>query len=133
MNNVSLIGRFTRDPELRYTPSGTAVINGNLAVTRNFKNAQGNYEADFINVVAWRKTAELIAEHFRKGDMIGLNGRIQTRNYEKDGRKVYVTEVVAENITFIQNKNKGKPDTEDIYGDPFEVDTVEIDDSDLPF
>ena len=133
MNNVSLIGRFTRDPELRYTSSGTAVINGNLAVTRNFKNAQGNYEADFINVVAWRKTAELIAEHFRKGDMIGLNGRIQTRNYEKDGRKVYVTEVVAENITFIQNKNKGKPDTEDINGDPFEVDTVEIDDSDLPF
>ena len=133
MNNVSLIGRFTRDPELRYTSSGTAVINGNLAVTRNFKNAQGNYEADFINVVAWRKTAELIAEHFRKGDMIGLNGRIQTRNYEKDGRKVYVTEVVAENITFIQNKNKGKPDTEDIYGDSFEVDTVEIDDSDLPF
>lgn len=133
MNNVSLIGRFTRDPELRYTSSGTAVINGNLAVTRNFKNAQGNYEADFINVVAWRKTAELIAEHFRKGDMIGLNGRIQTRNYEKDGRKVYVTEVVAENITFIQNKNKGKPDTEDIYGDSFEVDTVDIDDSDLPF
>lgn len=129
MNNVSLIGRFTRDPELRYTPSGTAVTNGNLAVTRNFKNANGDYEADFINIVAWRKTAELIAKHFKKGDMIGINGRIQTKNYEKDGKKVYVTEVVAENITFIQNKKKDKASTED----PFEGEAIEIDDSDLPF
>lgn len=137
MNVVSLIGRFTRDPDLRYTQNGTAVANGNLAVTRNFKNSKGDYEADFIKVVSWKRTAELIAQHFKKGDMIGITGRIQTRSYEKDGRKVYVTEVVAENITFLQRRKKDKPSAEDIYGtnDSFasDGDTLDISDADLPF
>ena|SRR5690625_2249727 len=135
MNNVSLIGRLARDPELRYTQSGTAVANGSIAVQRNFKNANGEYEADFINFVAWRKTGELIAEHFKKADMIGITGRIQTRSYEnREGKTVYVTEVIAEQITFLNN-GKGKtsndtkkPDASDIYGETFE-----IKDSDLPF
>jgi len=131
LNNVNLIGRFTRDPEFKRTPSGTTVTNGNIAVARNFKNAKGEYEADFINIVAWRNTAVLIAKYFKKGDMIGITGRIQTRNYEKDGRKVYVTEVVAENITFLQNKKKDESST----NDPFENDgeTVDISDDELPF
>lgn len=140
MNTVNLIGRLARDAELRYTNSGAAVTSGNLAVQRNFKNANGDYEADFINFVAWGKTGELIAEHFKKGDMIGVNGRIQTRNYEnKEGRTVYVTEVVVDQITFLNNgkgktsTDKQKPDTNDICADPFDGEAIEIDDNDLPF
>ena len=108
INQTVLTGRITRDLELKYTGTGTAVLSFSIAVERPFKNAQGERETDFIDIVAWRKTAENIAQYFKKGDGIGVVGRIQTRNYENnEGRKVYVTEVVAENFDFpIQNKNQ---------------------------
>lgn len=135
MNNVNLQGRITRDIELKYTGSGTAVVSFSIAVDRPFKNAQGERETDFINIVAWRKTAELISNHFNKGDGIIIQGRIQVRDYQNnEGRKVYVTEVVADNFTFpIQNKqqnNQSRKQNET----PFEEDSsVDIDDSMLPF
>ena len=112
MNNVSLIGRLTKDPELRHTQSGSPTTNFTLAVDRNFKNAEGEREADFINCVAWRKLAETIAHNLSKGRRIGVTGRIQTRNYEdKDGVRRYVTEVVVEQMDFLDYKgNESEPD-----------------------
>lgn len=101
MNRVVLVGRLTKDAELRYTPSGVAVASFTLAVNRPFANQQGEREADFVNVVAWRKTAENLANYTKKGSMIAVDGRIQTRSYEKDGRRVYVTEVVADSVQFL--------------------------------
>lgn len=106
MNRVVLVGRLTRDPELRYTPSGVAVANFTLAVNRNFTNQQGEREADFINCVVWRRPAENVANYLKKGSLAGVDGRIQTRNYEaQDGRRVYVTEVVAESVQFLEPRS----------------------------
>lgn len=103
MNRVVLVGRLTRDPDLRYTPNGVAVANFNIACNRPFKNQQGEQEADFINCVVWRKAAENLANYMKKGSMIGVDGRVQTRSYEgQDGKMVYVTEVLAENIQFLE-------------------------------
>ncbi|VTS14798.1 single-strand binding protein [Streptococcus pseudoporcinus] len=105
MNNVSLVGRLTRDVELKYTNSQTAVATGTLAVNRTFKSQNGEREADFINIVAWRKTAEILSNYTSKGSQIGITGRIQTRNYEgNDGKRVYVTEVVAEQVALLDSK-----------------------------
>ncbi|MED5041086.1 single-stranded DNA-binding protein [Geobacillus stearothermophilus] len=101
MNRVVLVGRLVKDAELRYTPNGTAVASFTLAVNRPFANQQGEREADFINVVAWRKIAENVANHTTKGSLIAVDGRLQTRSYEKDGRRVYVTEVVADTVQFL--------------------------------
>ena len=107
INNVTLTGRLTKDVDLRYTSTGTAVASFSMAVDRQFKSANGEKETDFINVVAWRKTAEVLAEHTRKGSLIGIVGRIQTRNYEgNDGKRVYVTEVVADSFTFLESKKQ---------------------------
>src|SRR5690625_2188376 len=101
LNRVVLVGRLTRDPELRYTPNRVAVANFTIAVNRPFKNEQGENEADFINCVAWRRPAENLANYMKKGSQIGIDGRIQTRTYEgQDGKTVYVTEVVADNVQF---------------------------------
>ncbi|EIN8846775.1 single-stranded DNA-binding protein [Listeria monocytogenes] len=106
MNRVVLVGRLTKDPDLRYTPAGVAVATFTLAVNRPFKNAQGEQEADFINCVVWRKPAENVANFLKKGSMAGVDGRIQTRNYEdSDGKRVFVTEVVAESVQFLDPKN----------------------------
>lgn len=106
MNKSNLIGRLTRDPELRYTNNQKAYATFNLAVNRRFAK-EGEQQADFINIVAWGKTAEFCKKHFKKGQQIGLSGRIQTRNYEdKDGKKVYITEVIAEEVEFAGNNNK---------------------------
>lgn len=106
MNSVNLIGRLARDPELRYTQSGTAVCSFVLAVRNPYKQDEdGNYGADFINCVAWHVPAELIAETHRKGDQLAITGRIQTRSYENnDGDTVWVTEVNAESVHFIKPK-----------------------------
>lgn len=105
LNRVVLVGRLTRDPDLRYTASGVAVANFTVAANRPFRNQQGEQEADFINCVVWRKTAENLANYMKKGSMIGVDGRIQTRSYEgQDGKMVYVTEVVAENIQFLESR-----------------------------
>lgn len=105
LNRVVLVGRLTRDPDLRYTPNGVAVANFNIACNRPFKNQQGEQEADFINCVVWRKVAENLANYMKKGSMIGVDGRVQTRSYEgQDGKMVYVTEVLAENIQFLESR-----------------------------
>ena len=103
INNVVLVGRMTRDAELRYTPQNQAVATFTLAVNRNFKNQSGEREADFINVVIWRQQAENLANWAKKGALIGVTGRIQTRNYEnQQGQRVYVTEVVAESFQVVE-------------------------------
>ncbi|RFA31913.1 single-stranded DNA-binding protein [Virgibacillus dokdonensis] len=106
INRVVLVGRLTKDPDLRYTPNGVAVANFTLAVNRPFSNQQGNREADFINCVVWRRAAENLANYMHKGSMIGVDGRIQTRRYEdKDKKTVFVTEVLAGSVQFIESKN----------------------------
>ena len=105
MNTVQLVGRLTRDVELKFTASGTATGSFNLAVNRNFTNQQGEREADFINCVIWRKAAENLANWTRKGSLIAIDGRLQTRSYDnKHGQKVYVTEVVVNNFDLLESK-----------------------------
>ena len=127
MNNVSLIGRLTRDPELRYTQSGVAVVRFNIAVDRRMSKQRKreaeaanqptadfisctawNKTAEFINCTAWRQTAELIANYFKKGNRIGVTGRIQTGSYEKDGQTIYTTDIVADSIDFIESASAGQ-------------------------
>lgn len=106
INNVVLVGRLTKDPDLRYTSSGSAVASFTLAVNRNFTNQNGNREADFINCVIWRKPAETMANYARKGALLGVVGRIQTRSYEnQQGQRVYVTEVVCENFQLLESRS----------------------------
>ncbi|MDF4143363.1 single-stranded DNA-binding protein, partial [Lactobacillus kefiranofaciens] len=103
LNRAVLTGRLTRDVDLRYTQSGTAVGSFSLAVDRQFTNQQGEREADFINCVIWRKSAENFANFVHKGSLVGIDGRIQTRNYENaQGQRVYVTEVVVENFALLE-------------------------------
>jgi single-strand DNA-binding protein len=105
INNVVLVGRLTKDPDLRYTSSSSAVATFTLAVNRNFTNADGNREADFINCVIWRKPAETIANYAKKGTLLGVTGRIQTRNYEnQQGNRIYVTEVVCETFQLLESR-----------------------------
>lgn len=107
INNVTLVGRLTRDPELRYTPQNQAVTTFSLAVNRQFKNANGDREADFINCVIWRQQAENLANWAKKGALIGITGRIQTRNYEnQQGQRVYVTEVVADSFQMLESRQE---------------------------
>lgn len=108
MNNVALIGRLTRDPELRYTPNGHATVRFSLAVDRRLsrekrQEAEANNQptADFISIVAWGKTAELVANYLSKGRQVAIEGRIQTGSYERDGQRVYTTDVVANTVEFI--------------------------------
>ncbi|AIY06968.1 single-strand binding protein [Planococcus sp. PAMC 21323] len=106
INRVVLVGRLTKDPDLRYTPSGAAVARFTLAVNRTFSNAQGEREADFINCTVWRKQAENTANFLKKGSLAGVEGRIQTGSYEgQDGKRVYTTEVVADSVQFLEPKN----------------------------
>ena len=164
INNVTIIGRTTKDIELRATSSGTNNASFSLAVERNFKNANGEKETDFINCVAWRKTAEILAQYAPKGSMIGVRGRIQTRNYENNqGVRVYVTEIVADEVQLIDTRNNNQGANANNYqnnennagfnggqqqssvntNDPFQNsvqggfnmnnNTLEVDSSDLPF
>ena len=111
INRTVLVGRLTRDPELRYTQGGTAVASFTLAVNRQFTNSQGEHEADFINCVIWRKAAENFAKFTSKGSLVGIDGRLQTRNYEnKQGNRVYVTEVVVDNFSLLESRNADPSD-----------------------
>ena len=105
INNVTLVGRLTATPDLRKTPKNVSSLQGTLAVNRNFKNENGDREADFINFKAWRGTADIIAQYCSKGSLIGIIGRIQVRSYEKDGQRRYVTEVVAESVALLESRN----------------------------
>jgi single-strand DNA-binding protein len=106
MNKIMLVGRLVRDPEVRSMSNGSQAANFTVAVNRNFKNKEGNYDADFLPCVAFRSQADFISKYFKKGSLIGIEGRVQTRNYDaQDGTKRYVTEVVVENIEFVGGKN----------------------------
>ena len=146
INRVILIGRLTKDPELKYTSSGAAVGSFNLAVNRQFTNANGDREADFINCVIWRKQAENFANFTHKGSLVGIDGRLQTRNYEnKQGQRIYVTEVVVDNFSLLEkrasdnsNANQtqaGSNQTQSKPTDPFAGNrrAIDINDDDLPF
>lgn len=105
MNKAFLIGRLTRDPELRYSSSNAAIVNFSIAIDRQYTNSQGQRDTDFINIVAFQKQAENIKKYVSKGSLVAVDGRIQTRNYEdKDGKRVYVTEVVADRVQFLDTK-----------------------------
>lgn len=121
MNKIWITGRVTKDIELRYTSSQVAVAPFSLAVTRNFKNANGEYESDFVNCIAYKYNADKLKNWVEKGDKIGIEGRLQTRSYQNnEGKNVYVTEVIVENIEFLQPKKKTN-DNEPIKNeaDPF--------------
>ena len=108
MNKILLIGRLTKDPELRYTQSGTAVASFTLAVNRSFANQNGEREADFINCVAWQKAAEFVSQYFKKGQQMALEGRLQVRSYDdNNGQRRWVTEVVTEKVEFVGSKGSG--------------------------
>lgn len=154
MNKVFLIGRLTRDPELRYTSSNIPVASFSIAVNRTFANQNGEREADFINIVVWRKQAENCKNYLNQGSQVAIDGRIQTRNYDdQNGQKRYVTEVVADNVQFLDTKaareqraesnninpynidSKPSVDMSDIPEDPFKDfgEEIKIDENDLPF
>ena len=108
MNKILLIGRLTKDPELRYTQGGAAVASFTLAVNRSFTNQNGEREADFINCVAWKKAAEFVSQYFKKGQQMTLEGRLQVRSYDdNNGQRRWVTEVVTEKVEFVGSKNGG--------------------------
>ena len=130
INNVVLVGRLTRDPELRYTQSNTAVAKFNMAVNRNFKAQNGEYEADFINCVMWRQSAENLSNWAKKGMLLAIVGRIQTRNYEgNDGKRVYITEVVAESFRLLESQEKHNQASMDQQMPP----GYEVNEDNLPF
>jgi single-strand DNA-binding protein len=106
MNKVILMGRLTRDPELRTTPSGVSTCSFTIAVDRRYKSADGQTQADFISVVAWRQTAEFVSRYFQKGSMIAVQGSIQTGSYEKDGVRRYTVEISADNVSFCGSKSE---------------------------
>lgn len=155
INNVTLVGRLTKDPDLRYTSSGTGVATFTLAVNRNFTSADGTREADFINCVIWRKPAETLANYAKKGVLIGVTGRIQTRSYDnQQGQKVYVTEVIADNFQLLESKKadssqntqgsgvsnsqtnnytRNQQNRNNDESDPFGNSSIDIGDDDLPF
>lgn len=108
MNRVELIGRITKDPELRYTSANVATCRFTLAVNRNFSNQNGEREADFINIVAWRNQAENIKKYVSKGSLVAVEGRIQTGSYDRDGQRVYTTDVIADNVQFLEPKSQSQ-------------------------
>lgn len=136
INNVALVGRLTRDPELRYTPSNIAITTFTLAVNRNFKNQDGNREADFINCMIWRQQAENFANWCKKGNQVGITGRIQTRSYDnQQGQRVYVTEVVADTFQLLKKRDNSanQSNIEDQMPASFgATNPLDISDDDMP-
>jgi single-strand DNA-binding protein len=143
INNVVLVGRMTKEAELRYTPSNIAVATFTLAVNRDFKGENGEREADFINVVLWRQAAENLANWAKKGSLVGVTGRIQTRNYDnQQGQRVYVTEVVADRFQLLESKGDNQGQTQQQNAAPnfarnnnqqMATNPLDISDDDLPF
>ena len=150
INRVVLVGRLTKDPQFRTTPSGVSIANFTLAVNRTFTNAQGERESDFINVVVFRKQAENVSNYLSKGSLAGVDGRIQSRNYENnEGKRVFITEVVADSVQFLEPKgnnnqnvsqgqqrgNNNQQTGNAAEDNPFANNngSVDIQDSDLPF
>ncbi|MCO6345067.1 single-stranded DNA-binding protein [Staphylococcus epidermidis] len=141
LNRVVLVGRLTKDPEFRTTPSGVEVSTFTLAVNRTFTNAQGEREADFINVVVFRKQAKNVNDYLSKGSLAGVDGRVQSRNYENnEGRRVFVTEVVADSVQFLDTKGNNQQNNQPqkqqeqttTKNNPF-ANGTDMDSSELPF
>lgn len=147
INNVSLTGRLTKDIDLRYTQSGVAVATFTLAVSRNYKDQNGEVQTDFIQCQIWRKAAENLANFTHKGSLVGIEGRIQTRNYDnQQGQKVYVTEVIVTNFSLLEPRNTGNgqgqsngqyqqqgQSYQQTQNQGWEQSDVQLDDNDLPF
>lgn len=141
LNRVVLAGRLTKDPDLRITPNGVAVANFTIAVNRPFSNKEGEQDADFINCVVWRRAAENLANFQKKGSLIGVDGRLQSRSFDnQEGKRVFVTEVVADSVQFLEskggndNQQPSRPQNDRQDDDPFAGnEPVDIGDSDLPF
>ena len=137
MNKVILVGRITAKPELRYSTNNTAITKTNIAVNREYKNKNGEYETDFIPCVFYNKLAERVCEWVDKGDLVGITGRYETSSYEKDGKKVYTSNVVVENVYFLSQKKKteNKKNNKAEMNNLFEEfsNEVELKEEDLPF
>lgn len=149
LNRAVLMGRLTRDPELRQTPNNVSVVTFSLAVDRNYQADKNNKQADFINIVAWRHTAEFVSKYFVKGQLVAVEGSIQTRSYQdKDGNNRTAFEVVADQVYFAEKKNQGTTSGAEFIPPPFEepakgssfsvgdlsdFEELDADDSDLPF
>lgn len=149
INRVVLVGRLTKDPELKYTQTGVAVTRFTLAVNRTFSSQSGEREADFINCVTWRKQAENTANYLKKGSLTGIEGRIQTSSFDgQDGKRVFMTEVVADSVQFLEPRSQGANPNEQPPqqyqqtnqqnytsndNDPFNADKSLVKDDDLPF
>ncbi|WP_173918118.1 single-stranded DNA-binding protein [Halobacillus sp. Marseille-Q1614] len=158
LNRVVLVGRLTRDPDLRYTPNGVAVANFTIAVNRPFSSNSGDRDADFINCVVWRRAAENLANFMSKGSLVGVDGRLQSRSFDnQEGKRVFVTEVVADSVQFLESKggssqggggqqgsgfqpNQNQPSNNNFNNnnnndDPFadKGEPIDISDDDLPF
>lgn len=134
INSVNLVGRLTKDVDLRKTPSGKSVGNFTLAVNRKFKNQQGEYEADFIMCQIWDKSADTLALYVKQGQMVAISGRINTRNYDnQQGQKVYVTEVIVENFTLVGGNNKTNQQQQPSPFADFAGTNVDISEDELPF
>ena len=141
MNRVVLVGRLTKDPVLRKTANGVSVTSFTVACTRRFKQ-EGQPDADFINTVAWNKTADSVSQYTHKGSLVGVEGRIQTRSYDdQSGKRVYVTEVVADSVQFLESKSAAASNayvpeqgSNQGYQEPYETSsTLDIASDDLPF
>lgn len=133
MNKVFLIGRLVRDPELRYTGNNTPVATFSLAVNRNFTNQSGEREADFINIVVWRKQAENCKNYISQGSQVAIDGRLQTRSYDdQSGQKRYVTEVIADNVQFLDTKSSREQRTESNDINPYNLGNNSMDMNDIP-
>ena len=133
INNVVLVGRLTHKADLKFTTNGKNYTQFSVAVQRKFKNQSDEYETDFINCTLWGKAAENFTKFTRKGSLVGVEGRLQTRNYEKDGRKIYITEVIAENFSLLESKATTKArdtQTQETTNIP---ETIEFSEDDLPF
>ena len=119
MNKVTLVGRLTKDPEIKLTSNQTQYCTFTIAVDRRFKDSNGQRQADFINCVAWKQTAVFIQKYFKKGNRIGIAGSIQTRSYEKDdGQKTFITEVLAEEAEFVESQQTTQPEPQQQEQDP---------------
>lgn len=127
INHVVVVGRLTKKPELKFTANGTKYTQFTVATQRNFKNKDGEYEADFINCRLWRTAAENFAKFADKGSLVGIEGRIQTNSYDKDGKTVYITEVLAESFTLLETKATTEARNNQTQ------ETIEFSEDDLPF
>lgn len=140
LNRVVMVGRLTKDPDLRYTPNGVAVANFTVAVNRPFNSQDGEQKADFINCVVWRRAAENLANYMKKGSQVGVDGRLQSRSFDNsEGKRVFVTEVVADSVQFLESKGGGNSGGQQNQNNNNESgatqvgEPVDIDDDSLPF